>query len=72
MTRRTEKTGRNRPPAAGAVGSFSAGTACGYGDAQARPIRKMKKTASGFRAAKKEGGVRKNEAVYSRRGGRMA
>ena len=54
MTRRTEKTGRNRPPAAGAVGSFSAGTACGYGDAQARPIRKMKKTVSGFRAAKKK------------------
>ena len=72
MTRRTEKTGRNRPPAAGAVGSFSAGTACGYSDAQARPIRKMKKTVSGFRAAKKKGVYEKNEAVYNRRGGRMA
>lgn len=59
MTRRTKEAGKNSPPAAGAIGSFSAGTACGYGDAQARPIRKMKKTASDFRAAKKEGGVRK-------------
>lgn len=72
MTRQTGKTGKNSQPAAGKVGSFSAWAACGYSDAQARPIRKMKKTASGFRAAKKEGGVRKNEAVYSRRGGRMA
>ena len=72
MTRRTEKTGKNSQPAAGKVGSFSVWTACGYSDAQARPIRKKKKTASGFRAAKNKGGVRKNEAVYSRRGGRMA
>lgn len=55
MTRRTEKTGRNRPPAAGAVGSFSAGTACGYGDAQARPIRKMKKTLPASGRRKKKG-----------------
>ena len=47
MTRRTEKTGRNRPPAAGAVGSFSAGTACGYGDAQNLPRYRIKKSASG-------------------------
>jgi hypothetical protein len=32
----------------------------------------MKKTVSGFRAAKKKGVYEKNEAVYSRRGGRMA
>lgn len=55
MTRRTGKTGKNSQPAAGKVGSFSAWAACGYGDAQARPIRKMKKTVSGFRAAKKKG-----------------
>lgn len=72
LTQKRKRAKGRRHPAGLRVGSFSTRRACGYSDAQALPIYNSRKIASGKGGEKIKGVCKKNEAIHSRRGCKVA
>lgn len=72
LTQKRERAKSRQHPAGLRVGSFGARRDCGYRDARALPIYNSKKIASGKGGEKIKGVCKKNEAIHSRRGCKVA